>query len=139
MPLSLVPPVHRATHRIGLFLQAARPPLSLTQGEAHLLAELHARGAASVGGLHRAFAHRRSTLTGILDRLEERGLVRRELRPEDRRSFSVHLTARGRGLAARTARRLSALERAVGRRVSAADLRGFAAVVEALAEEADRD
>jgi DNA-binding MarR family transcriptional regulator len=137
--LSLVPPVHRATHRIGLFLQATRPSLGLSQAEAHLLAELHASGASSVGALHRAFAHRRSTLTGILDRLEEQGLVRRRLRPEDRRSFAVELTARGRGIAARTARRLAALERAVRRRVTAADLRGFAAVVEALAEEADGD
>jgi DNA-binding MarR family transcriptional regulator len=136
--LSLVPPVHRATHRIGLFLQDTRPALGLTQGEAHLLAELHASGRSSVGALHRTFAHRRSTLTGILDRLEERGLVRRRLRPEDRRSFAVELTARGRALAARTAQRLQALERAVRRRVSAADLRGFAAVVEALAEVADR-
>jgi DNA-binding MarR family transcriptional regulator len=137
--LSLVPPVHRATHRIGLFLQATRPALGLSQGEAHLLAELHASGTSSVGDLHRAFAHRRSTLTGILDRLEEQGLVRRRLRPEDRRSFAVELTAGGRGIAARTARRLEALERAVRRRVTAADLRGFAAVVEALAEEADGD
>jgi DNA-binding MarR family transcriptional regulator len=137
--LTLVPPVHRATHRIGLFLQATRPALGLSQGEAHLLAELHGAGSSSVGALHRAFAHRRSTLTGILDRLEERGLVRRRLRPEDRRSFAVELTARGRVLAARTARRLAALERAVGRRVSAADLRGFAAVVEALAKEAGDD
>jgi DNA-binding MarR family transcriptional regulator len=137
--LTLVPPVHRATHRIGLFLQAARPALGLTQGEAHLLAELHGAGTSSVGDLHRAFAHRRSTLTGILDRLEERGLVRRRLRPEDRRSFAVELTARGRAIAARTARRLTDLERAVRRRVTPADLRGFAAVVEALAEEANGD
>lgn len=137
--LSLVPPVHRATHRIGLYLQAARPSLGLSQGEAHVLAELHASGPSSVGDLHRAFAHRRSTLTGILDRLEERGLVRRSLRPEDRRSFSVALTARGRAAASRTARRLETLERAVRKRVSAADLRGFAAVVQALAEEADGD
>ena len=137
--LTLVPPVHRATHRIGLFLAATRPALGLSQGEAHLLAELHAAGTSSPGALHRAFAHRRSTLTGILDRLEERGLVRRRLRPEDRRSFALELTPRGRGLAARTARRLEALERAVRRRVTAADLRGFTAVVEALAEEAGDD
>lgn len=136
--LTMVPPVHRAAHRIGLFLAATRPSLGLSQGEAHLLAELHAAGSASVGALHRAFAHRRSTLTGILDRLEQRGLVRRRLRPEDRRSFVVEPTARGRAAAARAARRLAALERAVRKRVSAADLRGFAAVVEALAEEAEQ-
>ena len=135
--LTLVPPVHRATHRIGLFLQATRPALGLSQGEAHLLAELHESGPCTVGALHRAFAHRKSTLTGILDRMEERGLVRRRLREEDRRSFSVELTPRGRDAAARAHQRLAQLEGAVRRRVSAADLRGFLAVVEALAKEAD--
>ena len=137
MRLSLVPPVHRATHRIGLLLAGTRPALGLSQGEAHLLAELHETGPCTVGALHRAFAHRKSTLTGILDRMEERGLVRRRLRAEDRRSFSVELTPRGRDAAARAHQRLAQLEGAVRRRVSAADLRGFLAVVEALAKEAE--
>ena len=137
MRLSLVPPVHRATHRIGLLLAGTRPALGLSQGEAHLLAELHESGPCTVGTLHRAFAHRKSTLTGILDRMEERGLVRRRLREEDRRSFSVELTPRGRDAAARAHQRLAQLEGAVRRRVSAADLRGFLAVVEALAKEAE--
>lgn len=137
MRLSLVPPVHRATHRIGLLLQATRPALGLSQGEAHLLAELHESGPCTVGDLHRAFAHRKSTLTGILDRMEERGLVKRRLREEDRRSFSVELTAKGRAAAARAHQRLSRLEAAVRKQVSAEDLRGFAAVVEALAREAE--
>ena len=137
MRLSLVPPVHRATHRIGLLLAGTRPALGLSQGEAHLLAELHESGPCTVGALHRAFAHRKSTLTGILDRMEERGLVRRRLRAEDRRSFSVELTPKGRDTAARAHQRLAQLEGAVRRRVSAADLRGFLAVVEALAKEAE--
>ena len=137
MRLSLVPPVHRATHRIGLLLAGTRPALGLSQGEAHLLAELHESGPCTVGALHRAFAHRKSTLTGILDRMEERGLVRRRLREEDRRSFSVELTPRGSDAAARAHQRLAQLDGAVRRRVSAADLRGFLAVVEALAKEAE--
>ena len=36
-----------------------------------------------------------STLTRILDRLEQEGLVRRTLNPVDRRSFRVSLTERG--------------------------------------------
>src|SRR5262245_38621351 len=135
MRLSLVPPVHRATHRIGLLIQAAR--LDVSQGEAHLLAELHEAGPRTVGELHRAFAHRKSTLTGILDRMEERGLVKRRLREEDRRSCSVERTSKGRTAAERAHERLARLEAAVRKRVSAQDLRGFAAVVEALAEEAE--
>lgn len=37
----------------------------------------------------------KGTLTGIVDRLEKRGLVRREIPPENRRSFTVRLTEAG--------------------------------------------
>jgi len=37
----------------------------------------------------------KGTLTGIVDRLETRGLVRREIPPENRRSFTVLLTEAG--------------------------------------------
>ena len=40
-----------------------------------------------------------ATLTGILDRLEARGLVSRERRPEDKRRVLVSLTAMGRQMA----------------------------------------
>lgn len=39
-----------------------------------------------------------ATLTGIINRLEERGLVERLLNPADRRSFRVSLTAAGEAL-----------------------------------------
>jgi DNA-binding MarR family transcriptional regulator len=135
--LALIPPVHRATHRIGLFLQSRRG-LGVSQGEAHLLAQLAEAGPCTVGQLHEAFAHRRSTLTSILDRLEERGLVRREVRPDDRRSFLVTLTPTGSLRARRVRAALAALEALASSRVSAAQLAGFAAVVSALADAARR-
>jgi DNA-binding MarR family transcriptional regulator len=134
VPLDLVPPLHRATHRVGLYVQAALPGVS--QGEAHILALLHEGGPQSIGALHEAFAHRRPTLTGILDRLVERGLVRREIRPEDRRSFRISPTPRGTRLAARVHTALAALERAALRGVSAAEARAFRRVADALAREA---
>lgn len=130
--LTLVPPVHRATHRIGLYIQGRRPALDATQGEAHVLAHLHGSGPCAIADLHQAFAHRRSTLTSILDRLAARGLLLRKVRPEDRRSFRVSLTPRGRSLAARVHGALARLETAVRRRVGRADLRGFQRVVAAL-------
>jgi DNA-binding MarR family transcriptional regulator len=134
--LRLVPPVHRATHRIGLLVQASG--LGVTQGEAHVLAHLAEGGPCAIGALHEAFAHRRSTLTSILDRLEARGLLRREMNAADRRSYLVRPTARGRALAARVHGTLRDVEAEVLRGVTAADLAGFDSVVSALAAAARR-
>jgi len=135
MPLRLVHPVHRATHRIGLYLDDLREP-GLTQGEAHILALLAHSRRANVADLHRGLAHKRSTLTSILDRLAARGLITRAVGETDRRTFVVRLTAKGRKLAQRVQRHLSALERAVVGRVRAADIKGFNKVVAALEQEA---
>lgn len=133
-PLRLVLDVHRATHRIGLYLEAAEPPLDVSQGEAHLLAYLLEVGDTSLGALHAAFAHKRSTLTSYVDRLEAKRLVRRELRPEDRRSFQVSLTAGGRALATRVHRRLEALEAAALEQLSTRDVEALTKGLQALAE-----
>jgi DNA-binding MarR family transcriptional regulator len=135
MPLRLVHPVHRATHRIGLYLDDLRER-GLTQGEAHILALLAHSRRANVADLHRGLAHKRSTLTSILDRLAARGLITRAVGQTDRRTFVVRLTAKGRRLAQRVQRHLSALERAVTRRVSAANINGFNKVVAILEQEA---
>lgn len=135
MPLRLVHPVHRATHRIGLYLDDLGER-GLTQGEAHILALLASSGLADVADLHRGLAHKRSTLTSILDRLARRGLITRAVGETDRRTFVVRLTAKGRKLAQRVHHHLTALERAVTRRVTAADIKSFNRVVAALEQEA---
>jgi DNA-binding MarR family transcriptional regulator len=88
----LVAAIERATHLLGLYLERQT---GVTQVEAHVLARLGRAGPSSPGELHRLFGHRRSTLTNVLDRLEARGYVRRELNPSDRRSFIVSLTPTG--------------------------------------------
>jgi DNA-binding MarR family transcriptional regulator len=137
MPLQLVHPVHRATHRIGLYLDDLRER-GLTQGEAHILALLAHSGRANVSHLHRGLAHKRSTLTSILDRLAKRGLITRKVGETDRRTFVVRLTTKGRKLARRIRHHLSTLEYAVIRRVGASDIKGFNKVVAALEQEAHR-
>jgi DNA-binding MarR family transcriptional regulator len=137
MALKLVHPVHRATHRIGLYLDDLQER-GLTQGEAHILALLAQSGPAKVADLHRGLAHKRSTLTSILDRLADRRLITRKVGETDRRTFVIGLTAEGTKLAQRVSRHLSDLERAVISRVSASDIKGFKNVVAALEHEADR-
>lgn len=135
MPLQFVHPIHRATHRIGLCLDDLGER-GLTQGEAHILALLARSRGANVADLHRGLAHKRSTLTSILDRLAGRRLITRAVGEKDRRTFVVRPTAKGRRLAQRLHRYLSALERAVAHRVSAVDVKGFNRVVAALEQEA---
>ncbi len=133
--LRLVPPIHRATHRIGLYLADLKRH-GLSQGEAHILARLARSSPATVGELHADLAHKRSTLTSILDRLVERGLVTRQAGVADRRTFVIATTAKGQRVAADVRRHLAALEAAVGRQVTAAEINAFLKVLAAVEEEA---
>ena len=135
MPLQFVHPVQRATHRIGLYLDNLRQQ-QLTQGEAHVLALLAESSPATVAELHRGLAHKRSTLTSILDRLAARRLITRTVGFSDRRTFVVALTTPGRKLAGRVGRHLAKLERKVRRKVTASDVKAFVKVLSALEAEA---
>jgi DNA-binding MarR family transcriptional regulator len=132
-----VPPIHRATHRIGLYLAHLRDD-GLSQGEAHILALLATSGPSTIADLHRGLAHKRSTLTSILDRLTARGFITRDVGETDRRTFLITPTAKGRYAAARVHAHLTDLERAVAARVSAADVKAFLKVVSAVEHEADQ-
>ena len=137
MPLRLVPPIHRATHRIGLFLADLRDG-GLSQGEAHILALLATSAPSTIAELHRGLAHKRSTLTSILDRLAERGFITRHVGAEDRRTFVITPTAKGRQIARRVHRHLADLEEAVSRRVRPDEVKAFMKVISAVEEEAHR-
>jgi DNA-binding MarR family transcriptional regulator len=108
MRLKIVFGIHRATHRIGLYIQRHEP--DLTQAEAHILCHLHETGDSAVADLHRAFAHKRSTLTSVLDRLESRAWITRQTSRQDRRSFIIGLTRAGKAKAAKIHRVLEQLE-----------------------------
>ncbi len=136
MALLLIPPIHRATHRIGLYIARA-PGLSVTQAEAHILAHLASEGESTIAQLHTAFAHRRSTLTSILDRLAERGFIVRESDARDRRTFRIRLTPAGAKAAAKVSTWLERLEKAALSQITPAELRGFTKVVRALQEHAE--
>jgi DNA-binding MarR family transcriptional regulator len=135
MSLQLIPHIHRATHRIGLYLGRRREH-GLSQGEAHILAQLAAKAPATVKELHQGLAHRRSTLTSILDRLATRGLITREVGTADRRTFVIAPTPRGRQVARTVHDHLAALERAVARRVASGEVDAFLRVIKVVEEEA---
>jgi DNA-binding MarR family transcriptional regulator len=129
--LELQRATHATLHRLGVELAH----LDLTPSDCNALANLAnfaqsagrdrsadavgpARGVSDPGGpgctiseLAAAVGARPTTLTGVLDRLERRGLVARTARPGDRRSLNVGLTPEGARIAAEVTGVMAALER----------------------------
>jgi DNA-binding MarR family transcriptional regulator len=133
-PLRYLSPLHKSGRRIGLYLEPKLSGLGVNGAEGHLLSYLRAYSPSPVGELARVFGLRGSTLTGMLDRLAGQDLLVRELHPEDRRSFLVRITPKGRKTADAIQKHLDRLESAIDRRISRRDLEGFQAVVRAIGE-----
>jgi MarR family transcriptional regulator, organic hydroperoxide resistance regulator len=64
----------------------------LTRPQMHALEALVHHGTMSLKALSRHLALAHSTVSGIMDRLEQRGLVRREMDPADRRGVRLSVT-----------------------------------------------
>lgn len=96
--LEYVTQLHRAVHALGLFVDANFGP-ALSQPEALILVQLLSAGPSTINDVHRAFLHRRSTLTSVLDRLETKGFIARRASAGDRRAIDVKLTREGRKIA----------------------------------------
>jgi DNA-binding MarR family transcriptional regulator len=126
--------LQRATHHTLHALSAALSDLNLSAAEINALASLGGGGTLSVRQLSERAGTRASTLTGLLDRLENRGYLVREVDPADRRSFRLPLTDQGREVAARARAAITDLERTALSRLDAAQLAGYHAVISALEE-----
>ena len=124
--------LHRTTHHTLHALSSALADLSLSAAEINALANLADRGALNVRELSAETGTRATTLTGVLDRLENRGYLTRELDPTDRRSFRLPLTEAGRAVAGRVRVAVTDLELDAAARLSETQIAGFHAVVAAL-------
>lgn len=126
--------LQRATHHTLHALSAALSDLNLSAAEINALANLGEGGTLSVRQLSERAGTRASTLTGLLDRLENRGYLVREVDPADRRSFRLPLTDQGREVADRARAAITDLERTALSRLDATQLAGYHAVISALEE-----
>jgi MarR family transcriptional regulator, organic hydroperoxide resistance regulator len=131
--MGVIADMQHATHRIGRHLESALAAVGVDQGEAHVLSAL-ARGPMTVAALVAAVGVKRSTLTNILDRLERRGLVTREINPNDRRSFLVRPTRGGERAAKKVAAAFVAVDAKLVRATTASEREGFDAVLVRLEE-----
>jgi DNA-binding MarR family transcriptional regulator len=68
----------------------------LTVSQSYSIRSLYFDGPRSMSGLAAELGVRLSTMTGVVDQLEQKGLVERVDHPEDRRSLQVRLTPDGR-------------------------------------------
>jgi DNA-binding MarR family transcriptional regulator len=128
----VVAALEATVHRVLEHIAAELADLGLSHGEVNALAQLEPGAPRTVAELQAATGQRASTLTGVLDRLERRGLVERRLNPRDRRSFTVTLTAAGADAAARVRRTFADVDRQALGAVSRRSAGGFYDVLAAL-------
>jgi len=126
--------LQRATHHTLHVLSAALADLNLSPAEINALANLGEGGTLNIRQLSERTGTRASTLTSLLDRLENRGYLARELDPADRRSFRLPLTEAGQAVAAQVLATIADLEHNALSRLDASQLAGYHAVISALQE-----
>ncbi|MFI9831627.1 MarR family winged helix-turn-helix transcriptional regulator [Streptomyces sp. NPDC051913] len=111
-PLGIVPALVRSAFLVNAVYADSSRVFRLTPQQGQLLCVLmaHPQGMSELG---ETLGLAKSSLTGLVDRTVQRGLVRREADPRDRRAVRVGLTDEGARLAAEfyaeTCRRIDAL------------------------------
>ena len=128
--LALQRATHVTLHALGRELAC----LGLTAAEINALASLADGRARTVSELGAATGSRPTTVTSVLDRLEQRGHVTRGPRPGDRRAVLIELTGTGRQAAATIRQTLAGLEQRALADLDPGALAGFHAVLHALME-----
>jgi MarR family transcriptional regulator, organic hydroperoxide resistance regulator len=129
---SLVAALEAAVHLVLDYLGAELADLGLRPAQINVLARLQQGSPRPVGELVAATGQRPSTLTGVLDGLERKRLVRRRVNAADRRSFTIELTRAGERAAARVQGAFAALDARVRADLPSAATDGFHHVLDAL-------
>lgn len=99
---------HQAALR---FLAQKVAELHITPVQAMVLGFLHREDRLTSSALGKQTELDSATLTGILDRLESAGHIRRHTHPHDRRSIEIRLTPEGKKLAAGAVRAIDEANR----------------------------
>lgn len=95
--------MQRAARALARRFDEAFRPLGITSGQFSLLMSLNRPEPPPMGPVANLLAMDRTTLTAALKPLRRRGLVRVAMDKNDRRSRTLILTAKGKGLLARAA------------------------------------
>jgi DNA-binding MarR family transcriptional regulator len=126
--------LQRATHATVQLLATHLVDLDLTASEINAMGNLADGVGRTVSELGAAVGTRPTTLTGVLDRLERRGLITRAAQPGDRRAVLITLTADGAQTAALIRQTLRNVEKRALADLPVDAVRGARAVLRALTE-----
>ncbi len=126
--------LQRATHVTLQVLGTELADLGLTASEVNVLANLAGGRGRTVSELGVAAGVRPTTLTGVLDRLEQKGHIVRAPRAGDRRAVEISLTAAGLKSAGRVQRAFAELEARALEGIPAGSLKQARRVLTALGE-----
>ncbi|MBL0085658.1 MAG: MarR family transcriptional regulator [Ideonella sp.] len=110
-----------AVFTYGLFERHVGEPFQLRKTEYSMLMLLLANGPLSPKRLAQALALSAPNLTMLLDRLQDRGLLKRERSQTDRRSQNIVLTEQGLKVATEGAAAAGPMERDLAQRLSSAE------------------
>jgi DNA-binding MarR family transcriptional regulator len=117
----------------AVFRDFAASVQGLSPGRVGLLILMDANPGITQSRLAEAARRDRSTMVGVLDQLEGRGLIERR-RGADRRSNGLWLTRAGRAFLARALQRIAAHERRIAARLSPMEHRQLLALLGKIAD-----
>jgi DNA-binding MarR family transcriptional regulator len=117
----------------AVFRDFASSVAELSPGRVGILLLLEANPGVTQSRLAHAVSLDRSTMVGVVDLLEGRGLIERR-RGKDRRTNGLWLTDEGRATVARLKRRILAHERRVAARLTPKEREQLLALLEKLSE-----
>lgn len=111
----------RAQNIVHRYFKARLAPYGVTPGQYGILKCLWDENGLTVKQLAERMCLDSSTITGLLDRMEQKGLIKRRPDPSDRRALSVILTPAGQQLEAPVSQAIIDANQAVMENISAGD------------------
>ena len=134
-PLEIVSALHKASRQMSIYLGACMEGFPVKPNEGHLLSYLSIYGPCAVNELIGVFGYKNTTMTSILGRLVDGGYIKREVNPDDRRSFLISTSAKGTKMGQRARLFAEDFDKAVLARLTKNDMAGFKKILKAIAEE----
>jgi DNA-binding MarR family transcriptional regulator len=130
---------HLRRAQIAVFQDFARSvaPAEISPGQFAVLMVIDRNPGLSQTRLGQTLGIDRSTLVAVIDRLESRGLVERADAPRDRRSYALHLSAKGRTRLGELTARVRAHEAQIAADLDAAEKASLIALLRRIGRPAE--